>query len=155
MTKDAHDVDRMLGPQHARHMLRMRDACGEDQARGSRAGMFDDLSTGRTHEFIRVPFGGPRLSVQTTVIGPSRVFRVHGPFTVSLEYSADGVFASHASLPVHGYGRSIKEALAGFDESFEFQWSCLVEREPADLTEHARELRQRMERAVVSVGPRT
>ena len=108
-----------------------------------------------THEFIRVPFGGPRLSVQTTVIGPSRVFRVHGPFTVSLEYSADGVFASHASLPVHGYGRSIKEALAGFDESFEFQWSCLVEREPADLTEHARELRQRMERAVVSVGPRT
>lgn len=97
-------------------------------------------------------FGGPRLSQQVVVASSRRLFRLAGPISVSLEYLDEGtVFASHAQLPVHGYGKTFAEALDGFCEMFDSQYRDLVEAPDAQLTPHARRERAKLEAIVAAV----
>ena len=110
---------------------------------------FQDASTLRMY----TPFG-PNLRVVIalpTAVGARRyVLKSH--LTIRLSYQDDGtVFASHATLPVHGYGPSEEEALTSFADSFDWQWQHLTTANDDELTEPARVARDAMRAAVESV----
>ncbi|HEX4338511.1 MAG TPA: hypothetical protein VH062_21550 [Polyangiaceae bacterium] len=74
-------------------------------------------------------------------------------FVIDLAYLDDDgqVFASHRSLPVHGYGPDEGTALAAFCEAFDFQWRHLVEQPEESLTAGGKKRRQAMTAAVQSI----
>lgn len=97
-------------------------------------------------------FGAPRLSQHIAVVAAGRRYALRGPLSVSLEYLEDGtVFATHAQLPVHGYGKSFGEALDSFCAMFDSQYRDLVEAPVELLTEHARDEREKLQRIVAAV----
>lgn len=105
-------------------------------------------------DVIYVPFEGPRMSFQVTLRSGPRVYRLRGAFAIKLEYLGDGtVFASHENLPVHGYGRSVDDALQSFSEMFDLQWRELVEIDEPEvrLTSGARRDRERLQSIVQNV----
>lgn len=101
----------------------------------------------------RLIFPGPRMQVRTQIVAGPRCYNLKGMFVVDLEYLDDDgqVFASHRSLPVHGYGSDQGEALEAFCEAFDFQWRQLVEAPEESLTAGGKKRASAMREAVQSV----
>lgn len=94
---------------------------------------------------------GPKMQVRHEISVGDRRYRLQGMFVIDIEYLAEGgVFASHRSLPVDGYGGDQVAALAAFYEAFDFQWRHLVEVDEETLTEGGVRRRRAMEQAVAS-----
>lgn len=90
--------------------------------------------------------------VSAVLRSPHRIFRMRGTFVLDSKHLEDGtIFVRHRELPVYGYGETIAEALNGFAEMFELQWSSLVEGDDADLAEDAIIARQQFRDAVQDV----
>jgi hypothetical protein len=97
-------------------------------------------------------FPGPRMQLRTQVVAESRVYELKDVFVVSLEYLEDDiVFVTHRTVPVHAYGRGLKEALAAFSEAFDLQWRSLVEAPEDSLTPGGLKRRHAMQAVVGSV----
>jgi len=97
---------------------------------------------------------GPRMRVLIILATPhsSRVYVLRTHLTIRLSYQLDGiVFASHASLPVHGYGSSETEAIASFADSFDWQWQHLANATDDVLTVPARAARDALRASVEHV----
>jgi hypothetical protein len=93
------------------------------------------------------------MQVRMQIAAGHRRYDLKGMFVIDLAYLEDEgeVFASHRSLPVHGYGKNEGMALAAFCEAFDFQWRHLVEVPDESLTEGGKRRRQAMQAAVQSV----
>lgn len=99
----------------------------------------------------------PKQHVTVDLVYRDRIYRLKGTFVIDVEHLDDGdtVFVSHRSLPVHGYGDTLAEALAAFAEAFDLQWIRLVEEEDSSkLTPSGLRSRSALEGVVESVGLR-
>lgn len=101
----------------------------------------------------RLIFPGPRMQVRTQIVAGPRRYNLKGMFVIDLEYLDDEgqVFASHRTLPVHGYGGDQGDALEAFCEAFDVQWRHLVDVQEDTLTDGGRRRRQAMRDAVETV----
>jgi hypothetical protein len=105
-----------------------------------------------TNHSTELIFPGPRMQYQMVISAGSRRYHLKDWFVVNLSYLDDGqVFADHATLPVHGYGEDLSDALNAFCEAFDFQWRCLVEVSEDTLTSGGRNRRATLEAAVKEV----
>lgn len=111
---------------------------------------------GGDDDLVWVPFArGPRLSMYVAIDTPRRTYVLKGTFGVHLEYFEDGtVYAEHRRIPVHGDGRSVKEALTEFANMFDAQYRTLVEVDEAKLTAHAKGIRAQLLELVADVHDR-
>lgn len=101
-------------------------------------------------ELIRM---GPKMSLSSEITVDQRTFVLARPLRVDVNYTASGeVFASHKTLPVSGYGRSLDEALAGFNRSFAVQWDMLVDCDESELAPSAIRARNSLKEAVSRIN---
>ncbi|GMV15497.1 MAG: hypothetical protein AMXMBFR56_37210 [Polyangiaceae bacterium] len=104
-------------------------------------------------------FPGPRMQVRTQIAVGERRYDLKDVFVIDLEYMEEDdqvqVFASHRTLPVHGYGADQPEALRDFCEVFDFQWRHLVDVPEESLTPGGKRRRQAMLNAVEKVAAPT
>jgi hypothetical protein len=96
------------------------------------------------------------MQVQTRIVVDDRQYVLKDMFVIDLEYLEDEgqvqIFASHRTLPVHGYGADQREALQAFCKAFDFQWRHLVQVPEDSLTEGGKRRRDAM-LAVVEKHP--
>lgn len=107
-----------------------------------------------TSERMYIPFG-PRMRVVIELRAPdgARRYILKSSLIIRLSYQEDGtVFASHATLPVHGYGPSEADAVASFADSFDWQWRHIANATDAELTIPARAKRDAMRSFVEEVA---
>ncbi len=96
---------------------------------------------------------GPKMQVRTFIPAGERRYELCGAFVVDFEFLPDNtVFASHRSLPVHGYGESVERALDEFFAAFDMQWRNLIEVAESTLTPGALDSRAALRSVVASVG---
>lgn len=95
------------------------------------------------------------MELRTQIITGQRVYELKDLFVVDLEYLEDDiVFVSHRTVPVHAYGRGLKEALRAFGEAFDMQWRNLVEVPKDCLTPGGLKRRHALESVVANVFDR-
>jgi hypothetical protein len=97
-------------------------------------------------------FRGPRVNFVPSIQAGERIYRLRGTFVIHLEYQDDGsVHAVHPTLPLFGFGRSIDEAMADFNDYFDAQYRDLVESDEALLADDALVVRRRLLAVVESI----
>ena len=105
-----------------------------------------------TNHSTELIFPGPRMQYQMVIPAGSRRYHLKDWFVVNLSYLDDGqVFADHGSLPVHGYGDNMNEAMNAFCEAFDVQWRSLVEVSEDSLTSGGKRRRAALREAVKDV----
>lgn len=86
---------------------------------------------------------GPPMRIFVQIAAHGRVYCLSRAFAVTLKRLDDGtVFASHATLPVYGYGETVNVALRSFQEMFDVQYRSLVDGSVDDLAPRARVVRE-------------
>lgn len=138
-------------------MLATAEARCFTSAEGSSSGRFRSVTettyvSADTNHSTELIFPGPRMQYQMVIPAGSRRYHLKDWFVVNLNYLENGqVFADHSTLPIHGYGDNLTEALNAFCEAFDFQWRNLVEVPEDSLTPGGKRRRSALNEAVKDV----
>lgn len=120
------------------------------------SGVWDPLSeppsTGYQEAIAYVPprsrpavEAAPRLFFLNRIVGPSRLFQLRKSIGVSIREEEDGTSVAHSTLPVQGFGMTLKEALQDLQEMFEVQYLALVECDISELAPGTERVRSEFE----------
>lgn len=98
---------------------------------------------------VRWAIFSPRMQVVIHIEWEGRNYRLRGPFAIQLEQlDAETVFASHKTLPVHGYGPTTRDALEAFAAMFDAQWQNVAAKADSALTPNAQTVKAQLKNLV-------